>query len=132
MSADEMDFKRSAANGRFYLLEINTRFNLWHHLGAKNGVNLPRVAYDYLVHGARPRPLQAKLAYRWLSFSYDRLAYRELAAAGKLGPLRWLWSLIQAPKVYAIFSWTDPAPFLRYWRGRLARRLQRLWHSTAS
>jgi len=128
----KMDFKRCAASGRFYLLEINTRFNLWHHLGAKNGVNLPRVAYDYLVHGRRPRPAQAKLAYRWLSFRYDRFAYRELAAAGKLDPLRWLWSIIQAPKVYAIFSWTDPAPFLRYWRGRLGQRLRRLWHSTAS
>ena len=128
----KMDFKRSPANGRFYLLEINTRFNLWHHLGAKNGVNLPRVAYDYLVHGRRPRPAQAGLVYRWLSFSYDRLAYRELATAGKLGALRWLWSLVQAPKVYAIFSWTDPAPFVRYWRGRLGRRLRRLWHSTAS
>ena len=128
----KMDFKRSGANGRFHLLEINTRFNLWHHLGAKNGVNLPRVAYDYLVHGTRPREVPAKLAYRWLSFSYDRQAYRELAAAGKLSALRWLWSLVQAPKVYAIFSWTDPAPFLRYWRGRLGRRLRRLWHSTAS
>jgi predicted ATP-grasp superfamily ATP-dependent carboligase len=128
----KMDFKRSAATGRFYLLEINTRFNLWHHLGAKNGVNLPRVAYDYLVHGRRPPPVQARLIYRWLSFGYDRHAYRELAAAGRLGLVRWLWSLVQAPKVYAIFSWTDPAPFLRYWRGRLGRRLRRLWHSTAS
>jgi predicted ATP-grasp superfamily ATP-dependent carboligase len=128
----KMDFKRSTANGRFYLLEINTRFNLWHHLGAKNGVNLPRVAYDYLLCGRRPRPVQAKLAYRWLSFNYDRRAYRELAAAGKLSALGWLWSLFQAPKVYAIFSWTDPAPFLRYWRGRVRQRLRRLWHSTAS
>jgi D-aspartate ligase len=128
----KMDFKRSTANRRFYLLEINTRFNLWHHLGAKNGVNLPRVAYDYLLHGRRPRSLHARLSFRWLSFSYDRRAYRELAAAGKLGTLRWIWSLLQAPKVYAIFSWTDPAPFVRYWRGRLGRRLRRLWHSTAS
>jgi len=127
-----MDFKRSAANERFYLLEINTRFNLWHHLGAKNGVNLPRIAYDYLVHGRRPGHVQASETYRWLSFSYDRRAYRELAAAGKLGAVRWLWSLLQAPKVYALFSWTDPAPFMRFWRGRLSRRLRRLWHSTAS
>jgi len=128
----KMDFKRSTANGRFYLLEINTRFNLWHHLGAKNGVNLPRIAYDYLLHGRRPGHVQASETYRWLSFSYDRRAYRELAAAGKLGAAGWLWSLLRAPKVYAVFSWTDPAPFIRYWRGRLGRRLRRLWHSTAS
>jgi len=93
-----------------------------------NGVNLARVAYDYLVHGERPVHREAGLAYRWLSFHYDRLARRE----AKLGTARWLWSLVQAPKVYAIFSWRDPAPFVRYWAGRLERRWQRLWHSTAS
>jgi len=124
----KMDFKRSAANGRFYLFEVNTRFNLWHHLGARNGVNLARVGYDYLVRGERPVHREARLAYRWLAFHYDRLARRE----AKLGTARWLWSLVQAPKVYAIFSWRDPAPFVRYWAGRLERRWQRLWHSTAS
>ena len=124
----KMDFKRHAATGRFYLLEINTRFNLWHYLGAKNGVNLPRVAYDYLRCGRRPVHVPARLGYRWLSFHYDRLAARE----AKLGTLAWLWSLVQAPKVYAIFAWRDPAPFVRYWRARLERRLRRLWHSTAS
>ena len=123
-----MDFKRHATSGRYYLLEINTRFNLWHYLGAKNGVNLPRVAYEYLRFGRRASHVPARLAYRWLSFYYDRLAARE----AKLGTTRWLWSLAQAPKVYAIFSWRDPAPFVRYWRGRLQRRLRRLWQSTAS
>src|SRR5215470_19812901 len=33
------DFKR-APDGRLLLLEINPRFNLWHHLGAVAGVNL--------------------------------------------------------------------------------------------
>ena len=124
----KMDFKRSAVNGRYYLFEINTRFNLWHHLGARNGVNLPRIAYDYLVRGERPVHREARLGYRWVSFHYDRLARRET----KLGMVRWLLSLAQAPKVYAIFSWRDPAPFMRYWAGRVERRWQRLWHSTAS
>ena len=124
----KMDFKRSAANGRFYLFEVNTRFNLWHHLGARNGVNLARVAYDYLARGERPVHREARLAYRWLSLHYDRLARRE----ANVGMARWLWSLVQSPKVYAIFSWRDPAPFVRYWAGRLEQRWQRLWHSTAS
>jgi hypothetical protein len=38
----------------------------------------------------------------------------------------------QAPKVYEHFSWSDPAPFVRLWRGRIRSRWQRLWHSTAS
>jgi predicted ATP-grasp superfamily ATP-dependent carboligase len=128
----KMDFKRSAASGRFYLLEVNTRFNLWHYLGARAGVNLPRVAYDYLLHGARPVHAEASLAYRWLCLRYDKRAYRELKARGRLGLAGWLWSLARAPKVYDLFSWSDPAPFARAWRGRFQSRWQRLWHSTAS
>lgn len=128
----KMDFKRSSATGRFHLLEINTRFNLWHYVGAKNGVNLPGVAYEFLVHGKRLAPLRTSTRYRWLALRYDWPAYRELAARGRLGLVRWLASLARAPKVYELFSWSDPAPFVRFWRGRFHRRWRRLWHSTAS
>ena len=130
----KMDFKRCARTGRLYLLEINTRFNLWHYLGAANGVNLPKVAYDYLVHGRRPQHLEARLDTRWLALRYDRRARRE---AG-LGLLPWARSLAEAPKVYEVFSWTDPAPFLRHaadkWRERIPRLTARVtrWLSTAS
>lgn len=127
----KMDFKRSAATGRFYLLEINTRFNLWHYVGAMNGVNLPRVAYDYLVAGARAAPRRARTRYRWLCMRYDWRAYRE----GQCGAWRWIGSLLAAPKVYELFAWRDPMPFVRYWKTRIGSALQRRvrrWHATAS
>ena len=132
----KMDFKRSAATGRFYLLEINTRFNLWHYLGAKSGVNLPGIAYEFLTQGKRPAAApRARTRYRWLHFAYDRRAYRALALRGELGALRWIGSLLEAPKVYELFSWSDPMPFARYWetriRAALARRVHR-WLATAS
>jgi predicted ATP-grasp superfamily ATP-dependent carboligase len=127
----KMDFKRSAATGRFYLLEINTRFNLWHYLGAASGVNLPRVAYEYLLHGTQPQRVAPRLGLRWLHFAYDRRAYRDLG----MSRARWTASLLEAPKVYELFSWSDPAPFDRYWRTRiraaLGRRMHR-WLATAS
>jgi predicted ATP-grasp superfamily ATP-dependent carboligase len=122
----KMDFKRSAATGRFYLLEINTRFNLWHYLGAKNGVNLPRVAYEFLSKGKRPERSKAQTRYRWLCLACDWRAYRELRARGELNAARWLWSLAQAPKVYDLFAWSDPRPFARYFAGRLGTRLRRM------
>ncbi len=131
----KMDFKRSAASGRFYLLEVNTRFNLWHHLGARNGVNLPRIAYEYLTTNQRPAPIEASTRYRWLALRYDLPAYRELHSRGELTLGRWLLSLAYAPKVYELFSWRDPLPFFRFWTTRLraafARRAPR-WLSTAS
>jgi D-aspartate ligase len=131
----KMDFKRSATTGRDYLLEINARFNLWHYLGAKSGVNLPRVACEYLLHGTRPVHAEARLAYRWLSLRHDWPAYRDLKARGKLNAAQWLWSLLRAPKLYDLFAWSDPLPFARFWTTRireaLARRMHR-WLATAS
>ena len=127
----KMDFKRSSESGRFYLLEVNTRFNLWHYLGAVNGVNLPKVAYDFLVHGRKPPAVKAATRYRWLSLREDWRAQRE----GQLGFADWLLSLAWFPKVYDIFAWSDPLPFVRYWTGRireaLSRRMTR-WLAPAS
>lgn len=128
----KMDFKRHPQSGRAYLLEINTRFNLWQYLGAKNGVNLARVAYEFLLQGRRPRPARLSTRTRWLAWRYDWRAFRELHARGELTALAWLWSLAQAPKIYEYFSWSDPMPFVHLLHGRVNRRWQRLWHSTAS
>jgi predicted ATP-grasp superfamily ATP-dependent carboligase len=121
----KMDFK-----GR-HLLEVNTRFSLWHYLGAKNGVNLPQVAYEYLLQGKKPLHAEAKTRYRWLSLRYDRRAYPQYGLTRR----QWLASLLEAPKVYELFSWSDPMPFARYWgrrlRGALTRRMNR-WLATAS
>jgi len=121
----KMDFKR----GR--LLEVNARFNLWHYVGAKNGVNLPRVAYEFLLHQKRPLRAEAKTRYRWLSLRYDRRAYPQYG----LDRWQWIASLLEAPKVYELFAWSDPMPFARYWtrrlRGALSRRMHR-WLATAS
>jgi D-aspartate ligase len=131
----KMDFKRSTASGRYYLLEINTRFNLWHYLGACSGVNLPQVAYEYLLHGRRPLHAQARLDVRWLSLRYDKRAFREARRQGELTTAGWLASLAHLPVVYDLFSWRDPKPFLRHWaakvRSALTRRMHR-WLATAS
>jgi predicted ATP-grasp superfamily ATP-dependent carboligase len=127
----KMDFKRDAASGRLVLLEINTRFNLWHYLGAVNGVNLPAVAYQYLVHGKRPQQSTARLRYRWLAMREDWRAQRE----GQISLRRWLLSLAYVPKVYDVFAWSDPLPFVRHWAARirsaLSRRMPR-WLASAS
>ena len=139
----KMDFKKDARTGRWYLLEINARFNLWHYLGARNGVNLMRAAYDYLVEGARPvAPQSYGTTYRWLALDLDYRAFRAMRAKGELGLGAWLASIAFSHNVYNVFSWSDPGPWLRLWNRRVARRwdrgsrrllsLLRQWRSTAS
>jgi predicted ATP-grasp superfamily ATP-dependent carboligase len=139
----KMDFKRDDVSGAWRLLEVNARYNLWHHLGAANGINLPRIAYDYLVHGKRPQAApRYRTTHRWLSLRPDYRAYRELAARGELTLAAWLRSILEAPRVCDVFSWSDPAPFAREFLGRWRARIPRLraritarlvrWLSTAS
>lgn len=138
----KMDFKRDAGTGRWFLLEINARCNLWHYVGARNGVNLMRVAYDYLLDGRRPQAMVAGTTWRWLNLRLDWRAYRELAARGELGFAGWAASILGSRNVYSLWGWTDPMPFARFWSRRVARKLYRPaarlglrlmpWRSTAS
>jgi D-aspartate ligase len=109
----KIDLKRDPRTGRFHVLEVNARYNLWHYLAAANGLNLPLTAYEHLVYGKRPSaPRGYRTTHRWLYLRFDWLAYRELAARGELGLGAWLASLVAAPKVCQLFSWSDPLPFV--------------------
>jgi hypothetical protein len=93
------------------------------------------VAYDFFNGKKVPEPSRATTRYRWLCMRFDWPAFKELRERGELNVAQWLWSLAQAPKVYEIFSWSDPLPFLRFWATRigaaLSRRMHR-WLATAS
>jgi D-aspartate ligase len=101
------------ASGPLVVLEVNARFNLWHHLGAAHGVNLPRIAYDYLVSGKSPIQVPAiRPRARWLSFYR---VYRGFCEAGHSRPAalaRWAAMSLRRPSVHDLFDWRDPVPFL--------------------
>ena len=126
----KMDFKQDARNGKLYLLEINARFNLWHHLGAANGINMPAAVYEYLVNGVRPRQREYSTRYRWQNFGYDLHAYLELHARREISLWHWLRSALQMRRLHDYFSWRDPAPFLRWLANPLLTRIHK-WRSTA-
>jgi len=101
----KFDFKRSA-DGALFLLEINPRFNLWHHLGAVAGVNLPALVYGDLT--GKPRlPIEtARPNLTWCRIWQDAQAAR----ASQAPIARWLsWALRCEAK--RLLSWNDPMPF---------------------
>ncbi len=103
----KFDFKR-APDGRLHLLEVNPRFNLWHHPGAVAGVNLPGLIYGDLAGLPRPAAMpRAKAGIRWVHLLNDRLAARESG----IPMSAWLpWALGCEAKVAV--SWDDPMPLL--------------------
>lgn len=108
----KMDFKRDPTTGTTYLLEINPRYNLWNYLGAAAGVNLPLLAYRDCVHESDNH---ASADYRtdlyWLSFKEDVKAFLEARSGGTLSLVEWLSSYGRR-KVYNVFAWDDPYPWL--------------------
>jgi D-aspartate ligase len=117
----KLDFKRDPEDGRLHLLEINPRFNLWHHPGAAAGVNIPELVYRDLVGLPRRQPAAARVGVRWCS------PWRDAQAAWtQRVPLRsWLpWMLSCETK--CAFSWDDPLPFPRACTYRALEKLRGL------
>jgi predicted ATP-grasp superfamily ATP-dependent carboligase len=113
----KFDFKR-APDGRLYLLEVNPRFNLWHHLGAIAGVNLPALVYADLTGRKRPAATRARAGTRWCMFKDFPSAH-----ASGMTALEWL-RFAHGCQAKSIVSWDDPMPLLRGGLSRLARALR--------
>jgi len=100
----KFDFKRTPA-GELRLLEVNPRFNLWHHAGAVAGVNIPALVYADVTGRRRPPVAEARAGVRWCHPTLDFHARREAGV-----PLhRWLlWAATTEAK--AGLALDDPRP----------------------
>lgn len=112
----KLDLKRDP-DGKLYLLEVNPRFTLWNHLGARAGVNVPALVYRDLVGLPRQDVGPPRAGVTWCDVPKDFRA----AAAASLPMMSWArW--VMSADIKTDFAWNDPAPFLR---GRLLSRLRK-------
>jgi predicted ATP-grasp superfamily ATP-dependent carboligase len=112
----KLDFKR-APDGTLKLLEVNPRFNLWHHPGAVAGTNLPALVYADLIGRPRPPLRPIREGVTWCSAHDVQAASHE-----HIGVARWLrW--LAACDVISGFSWNDPLPVPRAGIFRLRHRV---------
>ena len=112
----KLDFKRDP-QGNLRLLEINPRFNLWHHAGAIAGVNIPALVYADLAGLPRPPATRVTAGVRWCRIWKDFPAAR----ASGMPLTTWVsWAL--ACEAKSTLSWDDPLPFVRSTLHRLAGR----------
>ncbi|HEY5883149.1 MAG TPA: ATP-grasp domain-containing protein, partial [Pyrinomonadaceae bacterium] len=102
----KFDFKR-APDGQLYLLEVNPRFNLWHHLGALAGVNLPELVYNDLTGHPKPKMKTAVAGLRWCRAWQDVLAARQ----SQVKTISWLrWTISCEAK--RLLAFDDPMPLV--------------------
>jgi predicted ATP-grasp superfamily ATP-dependent carboligase len=120
----KLDFKRHPDDGRLYLLEVNPRFNIWHHPGAKAGVNIPEMVYRDLVGLARRPKAKLRPGARWVHPWFD---YRAARSQG-ISLARWLPWMVSCEAKYA-FALDDPLPIPRAAFARFRRRRRNPGHA---
>jgi predicted ATP-grasp superfamily ATP-dependent carboligase len=109
----EVEYKWDATDRQYKLIEINPRPWDQHRLGAACGVDLVYLAY--CDHAGLPAPdMQVRITPRkWIA--EDALVMAALRLAWRREPgVRTLLRQARGKKQYAIWSKTDPLPFIAY------------------
>ena len=104
----EVEFMWDERRTRFVLLEVNARLWAWHGLAIAAGLDLPYVAAVSAKGGNPPLGI-VRQGIKWVRFSADFRAATQEINAGTLSIRQYLASLA-GPKVFAIFSPSDPLP----------------------
>jgi D-aspartate ligase len=112
----QVEFKRLAATGELFLMEVNPRTWSWHGLTALCGVDLTWLCYRDLV-GLAVEPARQTAAGWWWFAALDLRTSWPRLRGGRLGVGAYLKSLPPfrgGRGMYALFAWDDPLPALRY------------------
>ncbi|MBW5448847.1 carboxylate--amine ligase [Cohnella sp. CFH 77786] len=120
----EIEFKKDADSGKFYLLEVNARTTTLDPLLRKCGINFPLLAYRELT--GQPIGSQAVRHDTGIAFCYlfeDLIASRDYVKSKQLGVAQIVKSHF-TKRAPAIWSPTDPAPAI-YFLGMMLRKAVR-------
>ncbi len=106
----EIEFKKDAETGDFYLIEINVRITNLNSLLHRVGINFPYITYLELTGqdiGSKAITHDTNRVF-WYAFE-DLLAIRAYIQTKQLTLGEVLKSFLK-PKAYAIWDWRDPKP----------------------
>jgi D-aspartate ligase len=121
----KVDFKRDEQSGKLFVLEVNPRFNLWHHIGMLAGRSIPEAVYRDCVGiknvGSTPA---FRNGTRWIRPRKDLRAFGEYKLHGQISAAQWLYQVLTAD-INEGFQFSDPGPtvydILEIMRGRKDR-----------
>ncbi len=122
----EIEFKKDAETGEYYLIEINARITNFNNLIYKVGLNIPYITYMEMIG----QPLEPKAVTEdtnrafWYVYE-DILAVRDYIRTGQLTLGEILRSLLR-PKAYAIWSLSDPKPALEFFKMTVRNVLRKI------
>jgi D-aspartate ligase len=110
----EIEFKKDADTGKYYLIEINARITNLNNLLYKVGVNFPYITYMEMTGNPLPPKFVKEDTGRVFWYGYeDMLAVRAYVRSGQLSYSQVIKSYFKK-KAYAIWDWKDPKPAFSY------------------
>ena len=106
-----VEFKKDERDGKYKMIELNTRFGMGVILLVCAGVNIPLVQYMDLTGQPLVKPVDYKDGVKSLDATIDFLASCELNRKGELPLLTWSKSILNAD-CHAYFARDDLKPFM--------------------
>ena len=118
----EVEYKYDARTREYKLIEINTRHWDQHQLAEASSVNLSWIAYCHLTGKVIPRQHGPVAVATWVA---EDALFTKLIRSLVRPQLRTphLLAKLSGPRMYGIFSATDPVPFVRYFGGTVLPEL---------
>jgi D-aspartate ligase len=107
-----MEFKRDIRDGVYKLMEVNPRHNLSGSLAVKCGINFPWIMYRHLADNVIERANSFEPGVYWIDMTKD--VFHSIFSRKEEGfPLVSYGKPYFGEKVFGVFSWQDPNPFLK-------------------
>jgi len=122
----EIEFKKDAETGKFYLIEINARTTTLDVLLRKAGINFPYVCYrDMIGQPLENKAIKEDTGYVFRYLLEDVLAIRDYTKKGQLTYGQVARSLLRK-KAPAVFDLDDMGPALNYFGMLLSKTRNKL------
>lgn len=121
----EIEFKKDAETGEFYLIELNVRITNFNNLLYKVGLNIPYITYRELT-GTPLEPIAVKKDTNrvfWYAYE-DILAIKAYLKSGQLTLKEIILSFFK-PKAYAIWDIKDPRPAFAFLKMIIEKKLNK-------
>lgn len=110
----EIEFKKDAQTGKFYLIEVNVRITNFNSLLHKIGLNMPYITYRELTGNPLPPKAVTENTNTVFWYAYEDLyAIRGYLRTKQLTAGQVFRSFFK-PKAYAVWSLKDPKPFFSF------------------
>ena len=106
-----LEYKLDREDNQYKLLDFNPRLMLSDSLTAYCGINLPLMQYQDLTCQTPAARREYPEGVKWLDSMKDFHSFKQYHERGELGFKDWLNSL-KGARVFALFAWDDPLPFL--------------------